>query len=110
MTGAPCRKYPSFVIALLTALSIPVYGEEVVRIGVLAHLGDEEAMKIWTPTADYLSEEAPGYTFTIIPLDFKEIFLAVEYGEADLFIYKGNDHAGKKEKSAARQRDSFKKG
>ncbi|NQV18194.1 MAG: phosphate/phosphite/phosphonate ABC transporter substrate-binding protein [Armatimonadetes bacterium] len=43
-------------------------------------------MKRWTPTAEYLSVQIPEYSFVIVPLDFEEIFEAVEYGEVDFVL------------------------
>lgn len=48
------------------------------RIGVLAHRGDEAALKAWTPTANYLSERIPNVRFEIVPLDNDTINAAVE--------------------------------
>ena len=55
-----------------TAADIPV------SIGVLAKRGPQRALAQWGPTADYLTENIPGYSFAIVPLDFKEINRAVE--------------------------------
>jgi len=57
-----------------------------VRLGVLAKRGAEKCVKQWTPTADYLSEQVPGYTFEIIPLDFEQIFTATEHNEIEFVL------------------------
>src|SRR5687767_10401006 len=49
-----------------------------VKIGVLAKRGEDQAVKMWTPTADYLSAEVPGHRFQLVPLDFKEFNSTVE--------------------------------
>ncbi len=56
------------------------------KIGVLAKRGPEQCLAQWTPTADYLSARIPGYTFTIVPLDFEEINRAVETGSVDFVL------------------------
>lgn len=49
-----------------------------IQIGVLAFRGKAEAIKRWTPTADYLSNNIPGYRFHILPLNLTEISQAIE--------------------------------
>jgi len=57
----------------------PVRGDDIpVYIGVLAKRGPQRALQQWEPTAVYLTEQIPGYSFSIVPLDFKEINQAVE--------------------------------
>ncbi len=46
---------------------------EVSNIGVLAHRGPETAIRMWTPTVDYLSSQIPGYDFRLVPLDLDEM-------------------------------------
>jgi len=41
---------------------------DTVRIGVLAHRGLDTALKMWTPTAEYLTENIKDYKFQIVPL------------------------------------------
>jgi two-component system sensor histidine kinase TtrS len=57
-----------------------------VRIGVLAKRGDARTVQRWQATADYLSEQIPGARFQIAPLDFEEIYPAVERGEVDFIL------------------------
>ncbi len=57
-----------------------------IHIGVLAKRGAELCMKKWGATADYLTQEIPGYAFSIVPLDFEEIFPTVERGEVDFIL------------------------
>jgi len=54
-----------------------------VKIGVLAYRGADTVIKMWTPTADYLSRTIPSYSFSIAPLNFHEINAAVGRGEVD---------------------------
>ncbi len=73
--------YSAVLIASLF-LSPVVYGQnDMVRIGVLAYRGKDQAMKMWSPTAQYLTRRIPGYTFTIVPLDFHEMGPAVGSGD-----------------------------
>lgn len=78
--------YPSGAVrALLCAAfvlfhwlaALPAAQAAEVRIGVLALRGPEIAMQMWGPTADYLQRRLPAHTFTIVPLGFDEIQLAV---------------------------------
>ncbi len=57
-----------------------------VKIGVLAYRGDDEAMKMWSPTAEYLGAHVPNHSFSIVPLDFREIGPAVSNGDVDFVI------------------------
>ncbi len=93
------RKHLILVIAmflvLLASLSTPAYAEEnVIKIGVLAYRGEEEALTMWTPTADYLSEQVPGYTFVIVPLDNDNIAPAVERAEVDFVTTNPGSYVG----------------
>ena len=40
----------------------------------------------WGPTADYLSAHVDGHHFTIVPLNFDEIFPAVDRGDVDFIL------------------------
>ena len=57
-----------------------------VNIGVLEYRGKEIALKEWQPTADYLSGKIQGYSFVIVPLDFKNISAAVGRKEVDFVL------------------------
>ncbi len=67
--------------------------DQLVRIGVLAHRGKEEAVKSWTPTARYLSEQLPGYNFVIVPLSNDDIGAAVEYQEVEFVLTNPGSYA-----------------
>jgi signal transduction histidine kinase len=43
----------------------------VLSIAVMAIRGPEQALQQWQATADYLTEQVPGYRFVIKPLDFE---------------------------------------
>ncbi|MEN8206579.1 MAG: PhnD/SsuA/transferrin family substrate-binding protein [Pseudomonadota bacterium] len=55
-------------------------------IGVLAHRGSEMAIRMWTPTIDYLSSQIKDYNFRLVPLDLDEMHTAVEWGELDFIL------------------------
>ncbi len=57
-----------------------------IRIGVLAKRGRQQSLDQWRPTADYLSQQIPDHSFSILPLDFDEIFEAVANRKVD-FIF-----------------------
>jgi len=56
-------------------------GGTTVRIGVLAKRGKEHCLAKWGLTAEYLTREVPGCSFTISPLTYDEIKRAVRRGE-----------------------------
>jgi len=65
-----------------------------VKIGVLAKRGTQRCLEKWGPTAEYLTQEIPGYSFTIIPLDFGEIFSSVEREEVDFILANSSFYVG----------------
>ncbi len=44
-----------------------------IKIGVLALRGEENALKSWSATADFLSGEIPEYRFSILPISFEDL-------------------------------------
>ncbi|PJC85609.1 hypothetical protein CSW98_13590 [Vibrio sp. HA2012] len=67
-------------------ISMPSHADDLLRIGVLSKRGDSIVLERWTSTADYLTEQLPGYRFTIVPLDFDALDDAVENQEVDFVI------------------------
>ncbi len=57
-----------------------------VKIGVLAKRGAQRCLEKWGSTAEYLTQEIPGHSFTIVPLDYDEIYSAVEQEEVDFIV------------------------
>jgi methyl-accepting chemotaxis protein PixJ len=57
-----------------------------VTIGILAKRGDDKVTQQWQATADYLTQEVPGYEFELVPLDFEETYQAVKDGTIDFVI------------------------
>ena len=87
MDGGRCmRKTLSFMTLLLLFLCAPGSADElpgaqdtVIRIGVLAYRGKQQALQRWSPTAVYLSERI-GREFEIVPVDLDEIATAIKTG------------------------------
>ncbi|MCD6161335.1 MAG: PAS domain S-box protein [candidate division Zixibacteria bacterium] len=57
-----------------------------IKIGVLAKRSVDRCIEKWEPTAAYLTQEIPGYSFAIIPLGFDEIYSAIEQKEIDFIL------------------------
>jgi two-component system sensor histidine kinase TtrS len=57
-----------------------------IKIGVLALRGKESCLKMWKPSADFLTSNIPGYKFQIIPLAFDEITDAVKLKKIDFVL------------------------
>ncbi len=58
----------------------------ILKIGVLATRGDEQCLKAWTPTADYLTRHIGEYQFRIIPLHHDQILASVKNKEIDFIL------------------------
>lgn len=75
------------VIIALICISIPFsLNAQEISIGVLAKRGTDKVEQQWQPTADYLGEELAPLKFKIIPLNFDEIFQAVENNRVDFIL------------------------
>jgi twitching motility protein PilJ len=77
----------TYVVLLSSLLLITnaVFADDY-KIGVLAKRGVAKAMKKWGDTAEYLTQEVEGDSFTVVPLDFDEVFPAIEKKEVDYFL------------------------
>ncbi|MEA1921319.1 MAG: phosphate/phosphite/phosphonate ABC transporter substrate-binding protein, partial [Pseudomonadota bacterium] len=92
------RTQPIIRIALLLLLPVFIFPflfinvssvqaeEKQVKIGVLAQRGTEHCLKKWSPTAEYLSQNISGYSFSIIPLSFDQLVPVTEKGEIDFVL------------------------
>lgn len=67
--------------------------DQLVRVGVLAHRGKDEALKAWSPTTRYLSREIPGHNFVIVPLNNDDIGPAVEYRDVEFVLTNPGSYA-----------------
>ncbi len=57
-----------------------------IYIGVLARRGNQECLREWLPTAQYLTDQIPGTLFKIVPLAFEEVTPAVEDRKVDFIV------------------------
>lgn len=57
-----------------------------ITIGVLAYLGKPQTMARWQPTADFLTNQNPGYRFVIEPLYLNELASAVRDERLDFVL------------------------
>ena len=78
--------FSSIPIVAHAQKSQPVSQKTVLKIGVLAKRGTEKALSQWQPLAEYLSTNIPEYAFKIVPLNFEEIYEAVENNSIDFVI------------------------
>ncbi|PCI41621.1 MAG: hypothetical protein COB46_02940 [Rhodospirillaceae bacterium] len=60
--------------------------DKVLKLGVLAKRGEQQAFKQWAPTADFLSQKIEGYTIELVPLGFDEITPKVAGGDVDFLL------------------------
>ena len=68
---------------------MPAYAQvedSVVRIGVLAFRGHQQAMSRWLPMADYLNKHMPDFHFQIIPLNLQQVRKATAAEEIDFVL------------------------
>ena len=76
---------PIFSLPLIS--TSPVYADdEQVKIGVLAKRGAQNCLRKWSSTAEYLSQNIPNYSFSIVPLNFDQVIPAVEKGGIDFVL------------------------
>ena len=75
-----------FLTMVVMLWSAVCFSEESFKIGVLARDGPVQALKMWQPTAEYLTKAVEGQTFELVPLDFPEVFPAVQNKTVDFFI------------------------
>ncbi len=74
-------------VFLVSMLTTSVFAEvKTVKIGVLAHRGEEVARKMWQPTMEYLTQTIPEYRFELVPLDFKKLYNAVGAKQVDFVV------------------------
>ncbi len=76
----------ALVLSFGFALSLVHAAEKPIKIGVLAVRGVEQCLKIWSPTADYLSSRIPGYKFVIVPLLHYQVTASIQNAEVDFIL------------------------
>ena len=74
------------LISIILMANFAYSANSAVKIGVLAKRGHELCLEKWSPTAEYLTENIPGKTFVIVPLDYDQIYTVVENGEVDFIL------------------------
>jgi two-component system sensor histidine kinase TtrS len=77
---------PSRASSAQTPDAAPPAAARRVRIGVLSHRGEARSRNAWQPTADYLTEQIPGYRFDIVPLGFDAVEPIVADGGIDFVL------------------------
>ena len=82
-----------FILLPLLVAQLAQASDHLIRLGVLAHRGKAEALKSWGPTAQYLSQQIPGYHFVIVPLSNDDIGPAVEYNELEFVLTNPGSYA-----------------
>ena len=75
-----------FGLVFFTALSFADLSNKVIRIGALAKCGRKTCLRLWSPTAVYLSNKIKNHNFVITPLDFDELLSAVEKNKIDFIL------------------------
>ena len=73
------------IFPLIFICVTPVQADDY-KIGVLAKRGAAKAMKKWSATAEYLTKTISGHQFSVVPLDFEEVFTAIENQKVDFFL------------------------
>lgn len=85
---------PSLVFLLVLVILKPGLStaeDTDMKIGVLAFRGSQAAYDMWAPTANYLSTNIPGYSFSIVPLDLQGMHRAARERSIDfVFTNSGN--------------------
>lgn len=78
-TILPIAKIPSSLIKNASATSVVNLQDvpstansenKVVRVGIMAIRGIDKTRTKWQPTIDYLTQQIPGYSFELVPLEF----------------------------------------
>jgi ABC-type phosphate/phosphonate transport system substrate-binding protein len=67
---------------------------ESVRIGVLAKRGADRCLQKWGPTACYLTQKIPGYSFKIVPMDFDSVYSTVQQAKVDFILVNPSFYVG----------------
>ena len=78
-------------IAMTLMANFSAASDATIKIGVLAKRGTERCLEKWSSTAKYLTNKIPGKTFIIVPLDFEDIYPAVENSVFDYDVALGLD-------------------
>jgi len=80
------KKLYLFLFSCLFLLMFSSVVADEYKIGVLAKNGAAKALKKWSATADFLNAQLSGDSFKIVPLDFDEVFPAIEGEKVNFFL------------------------
>lgn len=72
-------------LPLLNVASVQAEDKQA-KIGVLAKRGAKHCLQKWSATAEYLSQNISGYSFSIVPLSFDQVLTATEKSEIDFVL------------------------
>jgi signal transduction histidine kinase/ABC-type phosphate/phosphonate transport system substrate-binding protein len=90
MPSSDLRRYGYILFAAFCLLMAPaskVFSANAeMKIAVLAIRGLPQAMQKWSPTAEYLNEKIPGYTFSILPLTIDSIESAISTNQVNFVL------------------------
>jgi len=75
------------IFSLSSICLSPIHaGDKQIKIGVLAKRGAAHCLQKWSPTAEYLSRNISGYSFSIVPLSFDQVNSATQKGVIDFIL------------------------
>jgi len=74
------------ILGGVSAADQPNQQDKLYKIGVLAKRGPDRCLEKWRPTAEYLSRQIPGGSFTIVSLAFEQVAPAVKDGRIDFLL------------------------
>jgi len=82
------------LFCLMLWYSVPAISDiKQIKLGVLAFRGPGLAYKMWYPTASYLEESIPEYSFRIVPLTLDDIGNSVAQGKVDFVLTNSASYA-----------------
>jgi len=75
------------LLIFVSIFSSALFAEiKTIKIGVLAHRGEDVARKMWQPTMDYLTQTVAGYKFELVPLSFDKLYGAVAAKDVEFVV------------------------
>lgn len=77
---------------LLITFSSSLLALQNVNIAVFIFRTKAETLKEWSPTAHYLTQNIPGYSFHIIPMDYHQLRQAALNGTVDFIVTNSGDY------------------